>query len=348
MLQQVFHSRPKVTKLVTSGVAIFGVRSKLANPCPCGQYLHQRPFAFLDLPPPRRYRALTMAATRSLPQFVGPLPIHKKTVSPPVLAEIAAFPPIKNLSSLLPSVSTVPFVPSSYFDALFAAHGPQRWWPGRTRFEIIIGAILTQNTSWTNVERAIRNLRSARLLSPLAIRRVTWTKLAHLLRPSGYFRQKTKTLKTFVNFLFNSYGGSLAKMFATATPLLRIQLLDLRGIGPETADSILLYAGKHPVFVVDAYTRRILERHGQAHPKFSYDEIRNLFESSLPTDNQLFNEFHALIVHTGKHFCRKTNPDCGQCPLKPFLSAARESRTMHAIALGDSPVTSHRSPVTPL
>jgi endonuclease III related protein len=210
-------------------------------------------------------------------------------------------------------------MPRPYFNALFGAHGPQHWWPGRTRFEIIVGAILTQNTSWTNVERAIRNLRDARMLSPEALRRVRSTRLAQLLRPSGYFRQKTKTLKSFVNFLFGSYGGSLSHLFATPTTVLRDQLLELRGVGPETADSILLYAGKHPVFVVDAYTRRILERHGHAHPKLAYHEIRKMFESALPADHQLFNEFHALIVHAGKNYCRPNNPRCSECCLSRFL-----------------------------
>ncbi len=231
----------------------------------------------------------------------------------------------------------------SYFDALFAAYGPQHWWPGRTRFEIIVGAILTQNTSWTSVERAIRNLRTARLLSPNAIRKAPSAKLAQLLRPSGYFRQKTRTLKSFVKFLFDTYDGSLNNLFATPTPHLRDQLLSLRGIGPETADSILLYAGKHPVFVVDAYTRRILERHGLAHPKLSYHQIRKLFESSLPADHQLFNEFHALIVHTGKHFCRKTIPACSRCPLHRFLPPALEPGTIFNDSHGRSPVTSHQS-----
>jgi len=168
------------------------------------------------------------------------------------------------------------------------------------RFEIVVGAILTQNTSWTNVERAIRNLRAARMLSPQAIRRVRYARLAQFLRPSGYFRQKAKTLKSFVNFLYAAYAGSLSRLFATRTDILRAQLLALRGIGPETTDSILLYAGKHPVFVVDAYTRRILERHGHAHAKLAYDKIRTMVESALPVDHQLFNEFHALIVHVGK------------------------------------------------
>lgn len=216
-----------------------------------------------------------------------------------------------------------------------------------------MGAILTQNTSWTNVERAIQNLRAARLLSPDAIKRISSEKLARLLRPSGYFRQKAKTMKSFVRFLFDSYGGSLNKVFAMPTPLLREQLLNLRGIGPETADSILLYAGKHHVFVVDAYTRRILERHGLARPKLAYDQIGKLFESSLPSDHQLFNEFHALIVRTGKHFCRKQRPICASCPLRQFLPSGSpllrmegERRTASPGVDASFPVAGRWPPVT--
>lgn len=209
-----------------------------------------------------------------------------------------------------------------YYDALFAAHGPQHWWPGRTRFEIIVGAILTQNTSWKNVERAISNLRRAKLLSPSAIRNVSPVELAKALRPSGYYRQKSKTLRTFVEFLYDHHGGSLSRLFRTSTEVLRQQLLRLRGIGPETADSILLYAGKHAVFVVDAYTRRMFERHGLIVPTSTYEEIRTKFESALSGNQKIFNEFHALIVHTGKHFCRKTDPACSVCPLKSFLPSA--------------------------
>ena len=223
----------------------------------------------------------------------------------------------------------------AYFLALFAAHGPQRWWPGRSRFEVIVGAILTQNTSWKNVERAIANLRSTRLLSPQAVRDVHPARLAACLRPSGYFRQKSKTLKTFVAFLFSDYGGSLNRLFAKPTQILREQLLAVRGIGPETADSILLYAGKHPVFVVDAYARRILERHGLAHPEAGYEQLRATFESALPHDHQVFNEFHALIVETGKQHCRRTNPDCSNCPLAEFLPVSAHSLVTH-----------HESPVT--
>ena len=218
---------------------------------------------------------------------------------------------------------------NNYYRSLFDAQGPQHWWPSRTLFEVIVGAILTQNTSWSNVEAAIRNLRAARLLSPVAIEAIPVAKLARLIRPSGYFRQKAKKLKAFTAFLFLRYSGSLARMFRTPTQILREGLLSVHGIGPETADSILLYAGDHPVFVIDAYTRRILERHNLATPKHSYEELRELFESSLPRDPQLFNEFHALIIHTGKHFCRKSNPACSSCPLQDFLPRAVSLATGH-------------------
>jgi len=218
-----------------------------------------------------------------------------------------------------------PHVLQSYYDALFRAHGPQHWWPGRTRFEVIVGAILTQNTSWSNVELAIRNLRSEKLLSPVAIERISPARLARLIRSSGYFRQKTRKLKAFVHFLRDTHQGSLTKMFRTPTALLREQLLAVHGIGPETADSILLYAGKHPVFVVDAYARRILERHHLAPGKRSYEEIRALFEQSLPPSAALFNEYHGLIVRTGKDFCRARAPLCENCALKSFLPPSLEA-----------------------
>jgi endonuclease-3 related protein len=224
------------------------------------------------------------------------------------------------------SVGVVPLTSSAvlrgYYDALFTAQGPQHWWPGRTAFEVIVGAILTQNTSWTNVEITIRNLRREKLLTPQAMERVPVARLARLIRSSGYFRQKAKKLKCFVRFLRSEYGGSLARMFRTPTAALREKLLSVHGIGPETADSILLYAGNHPVFVVDAYTRRLLERHQLATPAQTYEEIRQLFERSLPGDVPLYNEFHALIVRTGKEYCRTRNPRCSECPLHSLLPRA--------------------------
>ena len=213
-----------------------------------------------------------------------------------------------------------------YYDALQEAYGPQHWWPGRTRFEVIVGAILTQNTSWSNVEKAIAGLRRAHLLSPEAIEQVSFEKLSELIRPSGYFRQKARKLKAFVDFLRRRHERSLTKMFATPTDGLREQLLGIHGIGPETADSILLYAGDHLVFVVDAYARRILERHGLAEGKESYDAVRRLFETNLPTSATVFNEYHALIVYVGKNFCRKSYPACEQCALRAFLPRSEEER----------------------
>ena len=216
------------------------------------------------------------------------------------------------------------------------ALGPMHWWPGRTRFEIIVGAILTQNTAWTNVERAIANLRRAKMLTPEAIASVRPARLAALIRPSGYFRQKAKKLKEFVRFLEDAYGGSLTRMFRTPTAALREQLLAVHGIGPETADSILLYAGSHPVFVVDAYTHRILERHGLSDGEPDYERTRSLIESSLRRDVQLFNEFHALIVNTGKHWCRARQPRCGECPLAPLLPAGSPLLSSIALQAGES------------
>jgi endonuclease-3 related protein len=169
----------------------------------------------------------------------------------------------------------------AYYDTLFSAWGRQYWWPAQSRFEVIVGAYLTQNTAWTNVEKALSNLRKARRLTVNGIRRTPQGELEQWIRPSGYFRQKAARLKTFVHFLDERYGGSLARMFAQPTAELRTELLSLHGVGPETADSILLYAGNHPVFVVDAYTRRILERHGIVSSAADYAEIRELFEDAL-------------------------------------------------------------------
>jgi endonuclease-3 related protein len=237
------------------------------------------------------------------------------------------------MASVLPSISTKRFPPAAptsrtalaglqeYYNVLFHKLGPQNWWPARTPFEVILGAILTQNTAWTNVEKAMSNLRREQLLTAAALERVPQAKLARLIRSSGYFRQKAKKLKSFMEFLRREFGGSLARMFRTPTSALREKLLAVHGIGPETADSILLYAGRHPVFVVDAYTKRILARHGLVSEKAGYEEIRALFENALPQDTQLYNEFHGLIVMTGKHWCRTKNPHCHECPLMPFLSA---------------------------
>jgi endonuclease III related protein len=210
-----------------------------------------------------------------------------------------------------------------YFNSLFTAFGPQRWWPGRTQFEVVVGAILTQNTSWTNVERAIVNLRRERLLTPAAMEKASPEKIETMIRPSGYFRQKARKLKAFCSFLRHEYGGSLKRMFAEPTAALREKLLGVFGIGPETADSILLYAGGHPVFVVDAYTKRMLSRHGWVREDAKYEDVRWIFERQSPGDAPRFKEFHALIVQTGKRYCRTQEPLCGECPLGRYLAEGR-------------------------
>jgi endonuclease-3 related protein len=210
-----------------------------------------------------------------------------------------------------------------YYNSLFTALGPQHWWPGQSPFEIIVGGLLVQNTSWKNVEIAISNLRDAQLLSPAAIRRVNLRRLQRLIRSSGYFRQKALKLKSFCAFLQTEYGGSLKRMFATPTIALREKLLGIWGIGPETADSILLYAGGHEVFVVDAYTKRILERHGWIDDEAKYDDMRWIFERRFPGNVELFNEFHALIVNVGKTWCRPQQPKCDECPLGGYLEEGR-------------------------
>ena len=240
----------------------------------------------------------------------------------------------------------------AYYNALYGAWGRQHWWPAHTRFEVIVGAYLTQNTSWKNVEIALRRLRAKRKLNLAAIRIIPIDQLKALIRPAGYFRQKAARLKTFVAFVDKAYGGSLRRMFAQPTDKLRQELLSLNGIGPETADSILLYAGQHPVFVVDAYSRRILERHGIVDPKISYEQVRELFEQSLseiaevpdrmtqaietavpflahpPSAMslarrsplaQIYNDMHGLIVAAGKHYCLKAIPRCEHCPLRILL-----------------------------
>lgn len=222
-----------------------------------------------------------------------------------------------------PASSTPRYGLAEFYQALDERLGPQNWWPGDTRFEVIVGAILTQSTAWSNVERAIRNLRRAGLLHPQALGRAPVVKVERLVRPSGYFRQKARKLKAFVRFLDRRFGGSLDRMFRLPTAELRPLLLAVHGIGPETADSILLYAGRHPLFVIDAYTKRILARHGLLSPRASYDDAQALFHRELPGQAPLFNQYHALLVETGKRWCRPRQARCHACPLGRFLEAAR-------------------------
>ena len=230
--------------------------------------------------------------------------------------------------------------------------GPQHWWPAETAFEVMVGAILTQNTSWTNVERALAKLRQAGVLSVEGIRELSFGELETLIRSSGYFRQKAQRLKSFIAFLDGKHGGSLDALLGISTQQLRAELLAQKGIGPETADSILLYAGHRAIFVVDAYTHRVLERHGAVAAGAKYDEIRGLVEHALRSEKplpavdrsarnshhpeahppsamstasrvplaQVYNEMHGLLVQVGKHYCHKQRPKCEICPLGTMLA----------------------------
>ncbi len=202
------------------------------------------------------------------------------------------------------------------YKKLSARFGPQRWWPADGVFEVMAGAILTQNTNWSNVEKAIKNLKEAKLLKAAKLYRLPLKKLAALIKPAGYYNIKAKRLKHFLEFFFKSYRGSIKKMSRENLAQLRENLLAVNGIGPETADSILLYALNKPVFVIDAYTKRILSRHRLIKTEASYDEAQNLFMRNLKPEVKLFNEYHALLVRLGKEFCLKNKPKCGICPLK--------------------------------
>jgi endonuclease-3 related protein len=204
------------------------------------------------------------------------------------------------------------------YNALYKSFGPQDWWPGDSPLEIAVGAILTQNTNWGNVEKAIQNLKHEKCLSSKKLHELPHNKLASYIKPAGYFNVKAKRLKNFLSFLSNHYKGSMKRMETADTHLLRESLLDVNGIGPETADSILLYALGRPVFVIDAYTKRVLQRHGLISENVTYHELQDLFHKNIPEDVQRFNEYHALFVMTGKHYC-KPKPRCSGCPLEPLL-----------------------------
>lgn len=201
---------------------------------------------------------------------------------------------------------------------LFDALGPQHWWPGDSPWEVMIGAVLVQNTSWKNVERAIDNLREAGLVDPQRLLNVPTDELAELIRPAGYFRLKTKRLRSLLEFVVDQYDGSLETMRAADTHRLREELLGVHGIGPETADSILLYALEKPTFVVDTYTHRVFARHGWIGYDTDYHQLKEHLVSELPVDVTLYNELHALLVNVGHHYCRR-QPKCEACPLVDLL-----------------------------
>jgi endonuclease-3 related protein len=208
------------------------------------------------------------------------------------------------------------------YQTLYKVYGPRHWWPGETSFEVMVGAVLTQNTSWRNVEKAIQKLKGKGVLNPEGINRLKKSELAQLIKPSGYYRIKADRLKSFIDFLFGEYDGDLKRMKRERLEALRKKLLGVRGIGPETADSILLYGLKKPIFVVDAYTKRILSRHGIIPEKASYEEVQKPFMDYLASDEKLFNEYHALLVHLGKTLCKKI-PKCDLCPLKGIEHRAK-------------------------
>ena len=204
------------------------------------------------------------------------------------------------------------------YDRLLAAYGPQHWWPGQSPLEVLIGAVLVQNTSWANVARAIENLRRAELLDPHSLYELPQETLEEYIRPAGYYRVKARRLRNLLRLLVERYDGSLDAMFGAGLSSLREELLSVNGIGPETADSILLYAGGLPTFVVDTYTYRIFARHGWIEFDADYHQIKEYFESGLDEDVQLYNEYHALLVRLGHLQCRKT-PRCKGCPLADLL-----------------------------
>lgn len=201
------------------------------------------------------------------------------------------------------------------YKLLYGRFGPRHWWPAETPFEVMVGAVLTQNTSWANVERAIGNIKKEKLLDPQSLSRIPRRRLAALIKPSGYYNIKAKRLKSFVGFLVREYRGDISRMRRKGLTALRPRLLSVHGIGPETCDSILLYALNKPVFVIDAYTRRIFERCGMFKGGEAYGDLQKRFTEVLPRSAKLYNEYHALIVQLGKEICRK-DPKCNLCPLK--------------------------------
>lgn len=229
-------------------------------------------------------------------------------------------------SSLLYLSVTSSNLITQIYRTLARHYGPLHWWPAQTRFEVIVGAFLTQNTSWNNVELALKNLRRAGVLSISGIREIALAELEQLVRPSGYYRQKAARLKMFVAYLDERYKGSLNRLFAQTVDVLRTELLAQNGIGPETADAILLYAGKLPVFVVDAYTKRIFERHGITRAGANYEQVRKQVETTFTSQFPVleladhYNEFHALIVQVGKDHCGRA-AQCEGCALQSWLPA---------------------------
>jgi endonuclease-3 related protein len=203
----------------------------------------------------------------------------------------------------------------SIYEVLLSTNGNQNWWPSDTPFEVIIGAILTQSVSWINVEKAIKNLNNAGILNPDALNKKQVDEIAPLIKSTRFYNEKSKKIKNFMDFFFDEYNGSIQKLCEEKPTLLRQKLLKVKGLGEETVDSILLYSCNKPVFVVDAYTKRIFSRYGFIKETSSYGDIQRLFMENLPKDIKLYNDYHAQIVHLGKNIC-KTQPQCNVCPIR--------------------------------
>ncbi len=213
------------------------------------------------------------------------------------------------------------------YEALYSHFGPQHWWPGDSPFEIAVGAILTQNTNWTNVEKAIHNLKDSKVLNAKSLHAMSHARLGSLIKPAGYFNVKARRLKNFMTFLTDQYKGSMNKLEKTDMAISREELLNVNGIGPETADSILLYALDKPVFVIDAYTKRILHRHNIVSSDADYHELQDLFHTNFPGNINFYNEYHALLVMLGKHYC-KPRPKCDGCPLQHIDTRGISARVL--------------------
>ncbi|MDO8716460.1 MAG: endonuclease [Dehalococcoidales bacterium] len=216
------------------------------------------------------------------------------------------------------------------YNRLFAAYGPQHWWPAEEPFEVMVGAILTQSAAWRNVEKSIVNLKAAGALSPEALRRLSLPEIAALIYPSGYYNAKARKLKSLAEWLGEQYGDDIARMYAQGTDKLRRQLLSVYGVGPETADSIILYVANQPVFVIDAYTRSIISRLGLSPERQDYGGYQALFMRNLPADTKLFNEYHALLVQLGKKFCRKL-PLCARCCLSDLCHHSQVDKHIEGV-----------------
>jgi len=231
-----------------------------------------------------------------------------------------------------------------YFSILLRRFGPQRWWPARTRLEIIVGAILTQNTTWHNAALALRKLRKAGRLSWKGLHRSSRREVEACVKPAGFYRQKARAVRNFVVWLARTHGGSLNALFALPPAEVRRQLLEVKGLGPETADTILLYAGRQAFFVADAYTRRVLARHGLLPITANYAHAQSYLHKHLPADQRMYNEFHALLVEVGKKHCQRDAAYCERCPLEEFLPSGGALRALE----GQGKSQQKRPPLNPL